>query len=317
MQRSEGQSTVHIPVWLAVAALSALFLRIGIMGYEHLNPPSPDEGIQWLEASDIPETIPEGKLLLYDFSADWCQPCKLMQQTTFQDRTVVNQVKARFLPIEIMNRKGEDLADADPGEELALKYKVRVYPTFVVALPDGYSVTEQMGYMHPQAFLKYLDHAEQSRDFARGKQDLLAGNYESAAAQFKRFLKEPNWGNTEYGRAAVYCYLSYLNSGQQDDAARILNIAMTNLDKEEETYKALSYFHGDVTRKKLLKEAKCSFHGQTHLRCYLGLFELSNGEKGKALKDFDWVDSKGSGNHFDFDLSIAALKRLSPKQTQN
>ena len=72
----------------------------------------------------------EGKLFFVDFYADWCTPCKWMDQTVFTDKEVEVALTQNYIPIKV---NIDDLA----GFEMKQKYKVGVLPTILIFNSNG------------------------------------------------------------------------------------------------------------------------------------------------------------------------------------
>src|SRR4029434_2852481 len=68
-----------------------------------------------------------GKLLLLDFTATWCPPCKMMEKQTWPNENVGAWVEAHAVAIQV---------DIDKAQELAQKFDIQAIPT-VVFLRDG------------------------------------------------------------------------------------------------------------------------------------------------------------------------------------
>ena len=70
----------------------------------------------------------EKKLVFIDFYTSWCGPCKMMMKNIFPLKEVGNYLNSKFVCIKIDAEKGE-------GPELAKRYQVKAYPTFVAINP--------------------------------------------------------------------------------------------------------------------------------------------------------------------------------------
>lgn len=72
----------------------------------------------------------DDKLILLDFYASWCLPCKWMEETTFQDQEVKNIVASKYIPIKV------NIDDFD-GFDIKSKYDVQFLPTILVFNKNG------------------------------------------------------------------------------------------------------------------------------------------------------------------------------------
>lgn len=72
----------------------------------------------------------EGKLYVYDFVANWCSPCKLMDETTYTDPTLSQYISDNYVVAKV------DIDDFD-GFALKDKYKVTVLPTILIFNQEG------------------------------------------------------------------------------------------------------------------------------------------------------------------------------------
>ncbi len=72
----------------------------------------------------------EGKLYFVDFYATWCMPCRLMDETTFEDPSVINYVKKYYVPVKV------DVDDFD-GVAYKQQYNIKVLPTTLVFNSKG------------------------------------------------------------------------------------------------------------------------------------------------------------------------------------
>jgi thioredoxin len=91
---------------------------------------------------ETPVTATTGKLVLMDFYADWCGPCKTMKPIV---RELANEYRGQITVLEI---------DVDESPGLARQYNVRSIPCFVVTR-DGKEINRRTGSM-PKEGLKQL-----------------------------------------------------------------------------------------------------------------------------------------------------------------
>ncbi|NQU67936.1 MAG: thioredoxin family protein [Candidatus Marinimicrobia bacterium] len=89
----------------------------------------------------------ENKPVFLDISASWCGYCKKMKANVFVDPEIAKFYDLTFINIAVDGEKGE-------GIELAKKYGVRGYPTFVFLNPDGSLSNQTSGYHNPKQFLE-------------------------------------------------------------------------------------------------------------------------------------------------------------------
>jgi len=67
----------------------------------------------------------ENKLVFVKFYADWCLPCKWMDETTFSDPTVLGKLDDHFISMKV------NIDDFD-GYDLKEELKVKVLPTMII-----------------------------------------------------------------------------------------------------------------------------------------------------------------------------------------
>lgn len=91
----------------------------------------------------------EGKLYFVDFYANWCMPCRLMDETTFKDPAVVSYVKKYYVPVKV------DVDDFD-GVAYKQQYNVKVLPTTLVFNSKGQLLERVEESLSPSRMLKLL-----------------------------------------------------------------------------------------------------------------------------------------------------------------
>lgn len=101
-----------------------------------------DEGMKKAQDKDLPVYV--------EFYATWCPPCKMMAQTTFQDKEVVGLLNNGFVSIKV---------DIDQEKELALRYGARSIPHHIVMNSKGDVLKVLRGAMPADMFLANLREA--------------------------------------------------------------------------------------------------------------------------------------------------------------
>jgi len=132
-------------------------LIIGIIAFTiaiAMNPgkpvPGPDElkidfhTGTWNEALQLAKE--QNKPVFLDLSTSWCGYCKRMKANVYTDAEVAGYYNSTFINVSVDTEKGE-------GIQLAQKYGVRGYPTFVFLNPDGSLAKQSSGYRNPEKFL--------------------------------------------------------------------------------------------------------------------------------------------------------------------
>lgn len=91
----------------------------------------------------------EDKLFFVYFSADWCMPCKWMEQNTFQDSELSAYIKDHYLAVKV------DLNLAK-GKELQHQFEVEVIPTVLVFATNGRLIARHSASQEARPFLRWL-----------------------------------------------------------------------------------------------------------------------------------------------------------------
>ncbi|PIS27475.1 MAG: thiol:disulfide interchange protein [Candidatus Marinimicrobia bacterium CG08_land_8_20_14_0_20_45_22] len=100
--------------------------------------------------------VNSGKLVLIDFSADWCIPCKEMDQYTFSDAKVARLGdEFALFKVDLTSEVSAEVA------QLKAKYEIRGVPTFLFVMPDGNEIRELrvVGFEKPEPFLEKMKKA--------------------------------------------------------------------------------------------------------------------------------------------------------------
>ncbi len=98
-------------------------------------------------------SVKQGKLLIVDATAVWCQPCKLMDKTTWIDSKVVSWIDQQALAIQV---------DVDKESKVAKALRIEAMPT-VIVFKDGEEYDRVVGYRDAKQLLQWLTDLGQGR----------------------------------------------------------------------------------------------------------------------------------------------------------
>lgn len=89
------------------------------------------------------KALSQGKLMMVDFWASWCGPCRMLGP-------VIEQLDNQY-PDVVVGK-----VNVDDEQELAMRYGVMSIPT-VIFFKDGKEIDRKVGVMPPEAFTQVLD----------------------------------------------------------------------------------------------------------------------------------------------------------------
>ena len=113
-------------------------------------------GVTWQPYSEqlLKKATSVEKPVIIDFYADWCAPCRELEQITFHHPEIVKLAKNDFVMIKVdLTRKGEPL-----NEHLLRQYDVRGVPTVVFLDRDGRERRDLrvVDFLPPAQFIKHM-----------------------------------------------------------------------------------------------------------------------------------------------------------------
>jgi thioredoxin-related protein len=126
----------------------------------------------------------ENKYIFVDCFTTWCGPCKMMSQNVFPLEEVGAYYNKNFINIKLQldstkNDNEEVKSWFAAGKEIATKYDVRAYPTYLMFDPNGLIVHRVVGSTDAKTFLSFGADAQNpdkqyytiKRQYEAGKKD--------------------------------------------------------------------------------------------------------------------------------------------------
>ena len=95
-------------------------------------------------APEVAQALAEGKLMMVDFWAAWCGPCRMLAP-------MVDDLAAKYEGKAVVGK-----VNVDEEQELAIRYGVMSIPT-VIFFKDGKEIDRKVGVMPAGAFTQVLD----------------------------------------------------------------------------------------------------------------------------------------------------------------
>ena len=146
----------------------------------------------------------EDKLIFIDAYTTWCGPCKMMDAKVFPDPEVAGVFNERFINAKFDMEKGE-------GIDLAKRYSVMAFPTYLFVDGEGDLVHKGIGYIPKPALIELADVAVSDRSLGAMSDRYESGERDPAfVTQYAQML------TTSYEQARAEEVIGEYLDGQSD-----------------------------------------------------------------------------------------------------
>lgn len=281
-------NTLAMPAWFIIVVAILLGLRV----YAKLTQTAAQEGhaIAWITTAQLKAQKPSKALILYEFTADWCPPCRKRERTAFRAPTVINQINNNFVPVKVdlTTRSGSEKPEV---KELTDKFNVESIPRCIITLDTGEFVCDDR-YRMTDDFNQFLANAEGDVRQVRAELALARGDYRGALQGLdQEMLKGAILWQSEKTRYLMCHHLLYMLDRQAEiepmmraSYAKTLQYAESSGKKAPVWLDNLnSYLRGNIDEKELLSHCHLdSERADSNLA--IGLKYLRNNDKVKALR---------------------------------
>lgn len=179
----------------------------------------------------------ENKLVFIDAYASWCGPCKLMVKNVFPQKPVGDYYNSHFVNAKIDMEKGE-------GIELAKKYNVKAFPTYLFVDGNGEVVHRTLGYVEENDFIQFAkDAGDPTKRLTALKQKFEAG--EKDPEFLKNLAGLTMYNDAEFSGKVMERYFNGKTELDRDDVQMLLSGAQ-NVDSP--LYKIFQAKKAEITK---------------------------------------------------------------------
>lgn len=190
----------------------------------------PSSEIPWITGTTkaLKVSGESGRPVLVDLWAVWCEPCKVMEKTTFRDPRVLAAMEG-FVPLKV---------DADADTVFVERYEIEIFPTTLFLDERGREITRLTGLIEADPMLKsleavhegygpYLERVAEKSDpqalKAVGEFLLGVGNPDGAVPLLRKALKQSKGQEAaDLEETELLLAEALLDSGKSGAATKIL-----------------------------------------------------------------------------------------------
>ncbi len=188
-------------------------------------------------ASILAKAKKENKLIFVDAYASWCGPCKLMVKNIFPLKTVGDYYNSHFINAKIDMEKGE-------GIELAKKYNVKAFPTYLFIDGNGEAIHRTLGYVEEKDFIQFaMDANDPNKRLTSLKQQFEKG--EKDPAFLKNLAELTIYNDAEFAEKVLNRYFQVKPTMDADDAQLLISGIQTT---ESPLYKIFQDKKADIVK---------------------------------------------------------------------
>ena len=217
--------------------------------------------INWITMSEAEKLSKEHeKPILIDVYTDWCHWCKVMDSTTYKDRSIVEYINENYYAVKLNAESNDKIIHAGKKTtkaKLASKFGVSGYPATMLIHPDGvYKLINEMKTSH--AFLHILTkfhHQDNTHHASKTENNVNQIHWISMAEAIKHAKKDHKPIIIDiYTDWCHYCKVMDKNTYAHPDVISYLNDNFYAVKLNAEDTKEINYYNENIKTKDLVSE---------------------------------------------------------------
>jgi thioredoxin-related protein len=144
-----------LPIWLPI--IVALLIVARIVSWKY--PAKSDvDLVRWIDIDRAAMASTRShRPILYEFSAEWCGPCHLLEREVFMNPGLAAKINNHYIPVKVVDRQREEGHNEPSVQQLIDRYRVDAFPTIIIATRDGAVLDRALGYRGRDQFATFLD----------------------------------------------------------------------------------------------------------------------------------------------------------------
>lgn len=110
-------------------------------------------------AQGLSESQRTNKPILYDITAEWCGPCRMLTAQVFEDPECAARINQHFIPVKVLDRRREEGKNPEDIDAIESKYGLSGFPTLVIQFPGKSDHKQLVGFYGKAGTMDFLDQA--------------------------------------------------------------------------------------------------------------------------------------------------------------
>ena len=148
----------YVPVALIAIAVLLIGIRIASHLLKDEQTKTTNGLVKWVGIDEgLRRASATGKPVLIDFTAEWCQPCHMLDAEVFQNEQLAKKINERFVAVRVTDRQQEEGRNTPRVAQLQERFAVKGFPTVVIAGADLVELARMEGFRGREHFEQVME----------------------------------------------------------------------------------------------------------------------------------------------------------------